>query len=116
MADMCAGEGLTSATSWWPILTVTAFSTASISVADPIHVPPTTPSCTGTRNFAAPSGPHDLVNLKQVVEPVFTGFKDTTNPYDIPSMSEISWKTRRQGGSSTIRTPLPLWTIVSGRL
>src|SRR5262249_21289029 len=26
-----------------------------------------------------------LVNLKQVVEPVFTGFKDTTNPYDIPT-------------------------------
>lgn len=39
-----------------------------------------------------------LVNLKQVVEPVFTGFKDTTNPYDIPSMSTISEYTRRQGG------------------
>ncbi|TMQ32556.1 MAG: hypothetical protein E6K70_17905, partial [Planctomycetota bacterium] len=39
-----------------------------------------------------------LVNLKQVVEPVFTGFKDTTNPYDIPTMSDIAWKTHRQGG------------------
>lgn len=39
-----------------------------------------------------------LVNLKQVVEPVFTGFKDTTNPYDIPSMSEIAERTHRQGG------------------
>lgn len=39
-----------------------------------------------------------LVNLKQVVEPVFTGFKDTTNPYDVPSMSTISEYTRRQGG------------------
>lgn len=39
-----------------------------------------------------------LVNLRQVVEPVFTGFKDTTNPYDIPSMSDIAEKTHRQGG------------------
>jgi hypothetical protein len=39
-----------------------------------------------------------LVNLKQVVEPVFTGFKDTTNPYDIPSVSEIADRTHRQGG------------------
>jgi len=39
-----------------------------------------------------------LINLKHVVEPIFTGFKDTTNPYDIPTMSEISIKTRRQGG------------------
>jgi TolB protein len=39
-----------------------------------------------------------LVNLKQVVEPVFTGFKDTTNPYDIPTMSAIAERTHRQGG------------------
>src|SRR5262249_34271731 len=31
-----------------------------------------------------------LVNLKQVVEPVFTGFKGTTNPWDIPTMSDIA--------------------------
>jgi hypothetical protein len=49
-----------------------------------------------------------LVNLKQVVEPVFTGFKDTTNPYDIPSMSEISWKTHRQGGLVNYTHPASL--------
>jgi TolB protein len=49
-----------------------------------------------------------LVNLKQVVEPVFTGFKDTTNPYDIPSMSEIAWKTHRQGGLVNYTHPASL--------
>jgi len=49
-----------------------------------------------------------LVNLKQVVEPVFTGFKDTTNPYDIPSMSNIAWKTRRQGGLVNYTHPASL--------
>ena len=49
-----------------------------------------------------------LVSLKQVVEPVFTGFKDTTNPYDIPSMSEISWKTHRQGGLVNYTHPASL--------
>jgi TolB protein len=49
-----------------------------------------------------------LVNLKQVVEPVFTGFKDTTNPYDIPSMSNIAWKTHRQGGLVNYTHPASL--------
>ncbi len=39
-----------------------------------------------------------LVNLKQVVEPIYTGFKDTTNPWDIPSMSAIAHRTHLQGG------------------
>src|SRR5262249_872850 len=39
-----------------------------------------------------------LVNLKQVVEPVFTGFKGTTNPYDIPTIRAIAARTHRQGG------------------
>lgn len=39
-----------------------------------------------------------LVNLKQVVEPVMTGFKDTTNPWDIPTNSDIADKTHWQGG------------------
>ena len=39
-----------------------------------------------------------LVNLRHVVEPVYSGFKDTTNPYDIPTMSDIADKTHRQGG------------------
>jgi hypothetical protein len=39
-----------------------------------------------------------LVNLRQVVEPVFTGFKDTTNPYDVPSNADSAERTRQQGG------------------
>ncbi len=39
-----------------------------------------------------------LLHLRHVVEPVFTGFRDTTNPYDIPTMSAIAVQTRRQGG------------------
>lgn len=39
-----------------------------------------------------------LVNLKHVVEPVFLGFKDTTNPWDVPTISDIADRTRRQGG------------------
>lgn len=39
-----------------------------------------------------------LVNLTRVVEPVFTGFKDTTNPWDIPTNSDIADKTRLQKG------------------
>jgi hypothetical protein len=39
-----------------------------------------------------------LVNLRQVVEPVFTGFKDTTNPYDVPTNADTADRTRRQGG------------------
>jgi hypothetical protein len=39
-----------------------------------------------------------LVNLRQVVEPVFTGFKDTTNPYDAPTNADTADRTHRQGG------------------
>jgi TolB protein len=39
-----------------------------------------------------------LVNLKQVVEPVYTGFKDTTNPWDIPTNSDIADRTHLQKG------------------
>jgi TolB protein len=39
-----------------------------------------------------------LVNLKQVVEPVFTGFKGTTNPWDIPTNSDIADRTHLQNG------------------
>ena len=60
-AKSLAGSGLTAESLGGAALkvregVVTAFSTASISAADPIRVPPTTPSSTGTRNFAAPSG------------------------------------------------------------
>lgn len=39
-----------------------------------------------------------LVNLTRVVEPVFTGFKDTTNPFDSPTNADIAEKTRLQQG------------------
>jgi len=39
-----------------------------------------------------------LVNLKQVVEPVFTGFAGTTNPWDTPSNADIADRTHLQKG------------------
>src|SRR5581483_10433613 len=39
-----------------------------------------------------------LVNLKQVVEPVRTGLKDTTNPWDIPTNADVADRTHWQQG------------------
>ncbi|MBI3822610.1 MAG: CehA/McbA family metallohydrolase, partial [Planctomycetes bacterium] len=39
-----------------------------------------------------------LVNLKQVVEPVMTGFEATTNPWDIPTNADIADRTHWQKG------------------
>jgi hypothetical protein len=39
-----------------------------------------------------------LVNLRQVVEPVMTGFADTTNPWDIPTNADIADRTHWQKG------------------
>jgi sugar lactone lactonase YvrE len=39
-----------------------------------------------------------LVNLKQVVEPVMTGFKDTTNPWDVPTNADVADRTHWQKG------------------
>ncbi len=39
-----------------------------------------------------------LVNLKQLVEPIMTGFKDTTNPWDIPTNAAIADRTHWQKG------------------
>jgi Tol biopolymer transport system component len=39
-----------------------------------------------------------LVNLEQLVEPVFTGFPGTTNPWDWPSNSEIADRAHWQKG------------------
>jgi Tol biopolymer transport system component len=39
-----------------------------------------------------------LLNLRQVVEPVFTGFKETTNPWDSPTNSDIADRTHWQKG------------------
>jgi len=39
-----------------------------------------------------------LVNLKQLVEPIFTGFADTTNPWDSPTNADVADHTHLQGG------------------
>jgi hypothetical protein len=39
-----------------------------------------------------------LVNLGQLVEPIFTGFKGTTNPHDTPSNADIADRTHWQQG------------------
>jgi hypothetical protein len=31
-----------------------------------------------------------LIDLEQLVEPIFTGFKDTTNPWDVPTNADIA--------------------------
>jgi hypothetical protein len=47
-----------------------------------------------------------LVNLKQVVEPVMTGFRDTTNPWDIPTNSDIADRTHWQKGHVNYTHPV----------
>jgi dipeptidyl aminopeptidase/acylaminoacyl peptidase len=39
-----------------------------------------------------------LVNLRQLVEPIMTGFQDTTNPWDVPTNSDIADRTHLQRG------------------
>jgi TolB protein len=39
-----------------------------------------------------------LLNLRYLVEPIFTGFKDTTNPWDVPTNADIADQTHLQGG------------------
>ena len=39
-----------------------------------------------------------LLNLKYLVEPIFTGFKDTTHPWDVPTNGDIADQTHLQGG------------------
>lgn len=39
-----------------------------------------------------------LVNLKKLVEPIFTGFADTTNPWDVPTNSDLADHVHLQGG------------------
>jgi hypothetical protein len=39
-----------------------------------------------------------LYNLKRLVEPVMTGFKDTTNPHDVPTNADIADHVHLQGG------------------
>jgi TolB protein len=46
-----------------------------------------------------------LFHLPQVIEPVFTGFKDTTNPWDIPTNGDIAQRTRAVGGAVSYTHP-----------
>lgn len=39
-----------------------------------------------------------LINLDQLVEPIFTGFEGTTNPHDVPTNSDIADQTHHQNG------------------
>lgn len=61
-----------------------------------------------------------LVNLKQVVEPVFTGFQGTTNPWDIPTNSDVADRTHWQKGHVNYTHPVqnaekPLETPYAGK-
>jgi len=42
-----------------------------------------------------------FANLGQLVEPIFTGFKDTTNPWDVPTNADLADRTRAQGGMAS---------------
>lgn len=46
-----------------------------------------------------------LFHLRQVVEPVFTGFLNTTNPWDIPTNGDIARRTHWQGGTASYTHP-----------
>lgn len=46
-----------------------------------------------------------LFHLRQVVEPVYTGFPGTTNPQDVPTNGEISRRARLQGGVTSYTHP-----------
>jgi len=46
-----------------------------------------------------------LVNLRQLVEPIFTGFLGTTNPWDVPTNSDIAIETHRHDGHANYTHP-----------
>jgi hypothetical protein len=46
-----------------------------------------------------------LGSLSQLVEPIFTGFADTTNPWDVPSNADIAERTRAQAGTVSYTHP-----------
>ena len=64
---------------------------------DPLSVPGTV--LYWNEEFRATLWGHmTLLDLKHLVEPLFTGFKDTTNPLDTPTNSDIADHTHLQGG------------------
>jgi len=46
-----------------------------------------------------------LIDLPRLVEPIFTGFQDTTNPWDIPTNADIAERTRHQGSAVSYTHP-----------
>ena len=61
-----------------------------------------------------------FANLGQLVEPIFTGFKDTTNPWDIPTNADLAGRARSQGGLASYTHPAnniddPYGTAYSGK-
>jgi len=46
-----------------------------------------------------------LYNLKQLVEPIFTGFEGTTNPWDVPTNADIADLAHLQGAHVTFTHP-----------
>jgi hypothetical protein len=49
-----------------------------------------------------------IFNLKRLVEPVFTGFAGTTNPWDVPTNADIADHVHLQGG--VVNYVHPAWT------
>jgi len=61
-----------------------------------------------------------FANLSQLVEPIFTGFKHTTNPWDVPTNADLAGRTRAQGGVASYTHPAndlddPYGTAYSGK-
>ena len=46
-----------------------------------------------------------LGHLSQLVEPIFTGFAETTNPWDVPTNADIADRTRAQRGTVSYTHP-----------
>ena len=46
-----------------------------------------------------------LFHLRHLVEPIMTGFRKTTNPWDVPANGEILRRTRRQGAAAGYTHP-----------
>jgi TolB protein len=46
-----------------------------------------------------------LFHLRSLVEPVYTGFKDTTNPFDVPTNATVAQRAHMQGGTASYTHP-----------
>lgn len=47
-----------------------------------------------------------LGNLSRLVEPIFTGFLETTNPWDVPTNADIAGRVQEQGGVVSYTHPV----------